>query len=503
MQPGDEHDGPSDITQSAMVTSAPTIGQQLPRVWSVPPASASLGLEAVELAAAAGLVLDPWEQFVVEQMLGQRPDGKWAAFEVGLCVARQNGKGAVLEARELAGLFLTGDRLMVHSAHQFDTSMEAFLRMEEILGGSEDLSRQVKSVSRSHGAEGFVLKTGQRLRYRTRTKGGGRGFSGETLILDEAMILAEMMIGALMPTLSAKSVHGNPQVVYAGSAVDQLIHDDGVVFARIRERGHRGGDPSLAYFEWSADGDDPDELGDDVLADEASWAQANPGLGIRISSEHVANELRSMSRRTFAVERLGVGDWPATDPSALSVIRAAQWADRKDAASEPGVPRVLSFDVTPARSRAAIGLAAPRATGGFHVAVLDHHAGTGWLKDRLAARVEELAPIDVVCDGVGPAASLIPELERAGIRVNPMKTTEHGRACGVLVDAVDRETIWHLGQPELDGAIAGATTRALGDAWAWSRKHSKSDISPLVAVTLALGRLASSPARAEPWAASW
>jgi hypothetical protein len=56
----------------------------------------------------------------------ERADGKWAAFEVGLNVARQNGKGSILEARELAGLFLLGERLIIHSAHEFATSLEAF-----------------------------------------------------------------------------------------------------------------------------------------------------------------------------------------------------------------------------------------------------------------------------------------------------------------------------------------------------------------------------------------
>jgi hypothetical protein len=41
-------------------------------------------------------------------------------------------------------------------------------------------------------------------------------------------------------------------------------------------------------------------------------------------------------------------------------------------------------------------------------------------------------------------------------------------------------------QPELSAALAGATKRSLGDAWAWSRRNSAVDISPLVAATLAL-----------------
>ncbi len=38
----------------------------------------------------------------------------------------------------------------------------------------------------------------------------------------------------------------------------------------------------------------------------------------------------------------------------------------------------------------------------------------------------------------------------------------------------------------LDEAAAGAAKRAIGDAWAWTRKSAAADISPLVAATLAL-----------------
>ena len=52
------------------------------------------------------------------------------------------------------------------------------------------------------------------------------GSRGDCLILDEAMFLPEFGYGALLPTLSAWT---NPQVWYTGSAVDQFVHDDGVV----------------------------------------------------------------------------------------------------------------------------------------------------------------------------------------------------------------------------------------------------------------------------------
>src|SRR6185437_5906810 len=84
-------------------------GSQEPRIHHVPPFVSTLGREAIELAAVAGLNLDPWQQLVLLDSLGQRPDGRWAAFEVGLVVARQNGKDSILEAMEIAGLFLFGE----------------------------------------------------------------------------------------------------------------------------------------------------------------------------------------------------------------------------------------------------------------------------------------------------------------------------------------------------------------------------------------------------------
>jgi hypothetical protein len=62
--------------------------------------------------------------------------------------------------------------------------------------------------------------------------------------------------------------------------------------------------------------------------------------------------------------------------------------------------------------------------------------------------------------------------------------------CGRLVDMVVQAELAHLGSDELRDAIRGARSRPLGDAWAWSRKNSSVDISPLVAATLGLGAAA-------------
>ena len=469
------------MTISAPAAPSDVRGAQRPRVSSFPPSAVSTGPEAIELCAEAGLFLDPWQQFALTEALGERPDGKWSAFEVGVAVPRQNGKGGLLEARALAGLFLLDERLIIHSAHEFATAEEALTRMEDLLRGCPSLWKRVKTIKRSHGQEGVYLKNGQRLRYKTRTKGGGRGFTCDCLFLDEAMIVPEAMHGALLPTLSARP---NPQVWYTGSAVDQAVHAHGQVFARVRERGLRGDDPGLAYFEWSLDYDTPEDVPDDVAADPQSWAQVNPGVGIRISTEHVGHEQRSMDPRTFAVERLGVGDWPSGDGS-NNVIDLGVFDGLTDHESSADGAVCFTFDVSPDRSSACIAAAGARPDGLGHVEVIDHRSGTGWVVPRLAALLEAHASIALLCDDKGPAGGLVKDLEARGIVVETVSAAQYAQACGSFYDAVADGSFRHLGTEELRAAVRGAAKRPLGDAWAWSRKSSSVDITPLVACTLA------------------
>ncbi len=459
-------------------------GDQYPRIWCAPESVSTTGLEAVELASLAGLELDPWQEFVISNSLGEREDGKWAAFEVGLLVSRQNGKGGILEARELAGLFLIErERLIIHSAHQFDTSLEAFRRLLSLVENTPSLSKRIRRVSNAHGSEGLELKNGKRIRFRTRTKGGGRGFSCDCLVLDEAMDIPEATHAALLPTLSARP---NPQVWYTGSAVDKDVDDNGTVFTRIRERGVAGNDPSLAYFEWSADLHIERVSSDDTL-DPAVWAQANPALGIRIPAEYVERERATLSTRKFAVERLSVGNWPSTADDIDRVIPRESWSACIDLSSTALDPVCFALDVTHDRSFSAISAASRRADGLLHIEVIEHARGTGWVAERLAELHKTHRPRAIVVDAGGPAGSIVADIEKKGVPLFTISAKEHAQACGMFYDSImDSKTLRHLNTAELTAAVDGASTRPLGEAWAWSRRSSGVDISPLVACTLAL-----------------
>jgi hypothetical protein len=87
--------------------------------------------------------------------------GLYASSEVAYLVARQNGKGAALEAIALHGLFLVGDPLTLWTAHQFKTSSEAFIRVRGWIDGSDELRPLVKRINAAHGEEGIELHAGR------------------------------------------------------------------------------------------------------------------------------------------------------------------------------------------------------------------------------------------------------------------------------------------------------------------------------------------------------
>jgi len=462
-------------------------GDQKPRVSHVPNAVSSSGQEAIELAASAGLILDEWQQHTLHAALGEREDGKWSAFEVGLIVARQNGKGSVLEARELAGLFLFGEQLILHSAHEFKTAAEAFLRVKALIDNTDDLRKRVHKVRTSHGEEGIELIGGQRLRFVARSTGSGRGFTGDCIILDEAYQLSQAAVGALMPVLSSRP---NPSLWYTSSAG----HRDSEVLRSIRDRGMKGVDPSLCYLEWSADPafDTQDRKG---------WQQANPALGIRISEEHVEREYRAMGQGgpEFVRERLGIWDEGDGENTALAV---ETWLTLHDARSVALDPVAFGVDVSP-EGVASISSFGARSDGKFHVEVIEHRSGTSWVVDRLVELSRKWNPSAIVIDVGSPAGALLPDLERSSLQLTKIAGREMAQASVAFAALITNGVVHHLDQPDLNSAVAAAKRRNVGDLWAFGRRGSFIDISPLVACSLAAWGYAQNAGRApqilDPW----
>jgi hypothetical protein len=427
----------------------------------------------------AGFKPDPEQRLALDHLFAMKPDGRVAAMEFALICSRQNMKTGLFKQAALGWLFVTEERLIIWSAHEFSTAQEAFRDMTTLIESCPMLDRRVKQIHRGNGDEAIELLNGARLKFKARTKGGGRGLSGGKVVLDEAYALKPEHMGALLPLLSAQP---DPQVVY-GSSAGQLESE---VLRSVRDRGRSGGDPSLAYLEWCDDlpGECAERSCDHSIGstgcrldDPRRWARANPAMGRRISVDYIANERRALPPAEFARERLGWWD----DPIALlSVFPLGAWEGSLDADSAVAGPVSFGLEVAQDRSWACLAASGNRPDGLLHVQVAENHPGTDWIVPKLA----ELRVNEVALSPNSPAGSLIEDLEKADIAVVKVGTTDYAQACGRFYDLVVQDSIRHVGHRELDTAVRAATKRTSGDAYVFDRKGGV-DISPLAAVVLA------------------
>ena len=466
------------------LAAPPLLGSQTPTHRLTPRVRRSRGDEAAELAEIVGLRLDPWQQQFLRDGLGVQRDGRWASFEVGVELSRQNGKSVGLDVRALAGLFLFRERLVVYTAHKAETALEAFVRLIELIEETPELQAEVRHISRTNGKESITLHTGQRIKFRTRTKGGGRGLSGDCVLLDEAQDLQDDHIAALLPTLRARP---NPQLWYAGSAGGP----HSTVLGRLVRRSEAR-EPRLTMYRWAAaEDDDP--------SDPATWAKTNPTLGDRILVETMENEQRSLPPDKFANELLGMGDYPREEGEEWVIPRTA-WERAQDDESTATDPVVFAVEVKWDRQAASIASCGWRRDGSRHIEVVRTALGTRWVAQELAGLLGRHKNLGVVLDPGGPAGSLQGDLKDLGIEPVLLKTGDITRAFGSFYDALvdERPTIRHRGAPILTAALAAASTRKVGDSTTW-RRQAADDVSGLLACTWAAHALTTlQPAKAPP-----
>lgn len=477
-----------------VVAAEPILGSQVPTHRLCPAFDYTFGHEAIGLAEMVGVDLDDYQKQLLVDGLGalyddSKPGGyRWAAREVGIELSRQNGKSVVLQMVALAGLFLFRARKIVYSAHEGQTAMDAFTAIEALIKGCPELYVEVRGGDRGfrhgNGKESITLVTGQQIIFRTRTAGGGRGLSGDLVILDEAQELKRHHIAALFPTLRARP---NPQLWYAGSAGDQ----NSEILGRLIRRAV-GKAKSLVMHRWAAsEDDDPGDV--------RTWAKTNPGLGRRIDLEFMETEFDGLPLEVFCRELLGMGDYPREDGEDWVIPASAVKAAVVDESALFGRP-VFAADAMPNQEWASIGVAGaagllddesgtvrPNPAGGIHVEVIEHLRGVRWISSRLAQLALDYPDYaGIVIDPKGPLGRMIPDLEELGLKIHPLTAQDVADSCGWIYDGMVNEprVVRHRGATVLLSAIASAAARLLAGGFAW-RRHGQADISPLYSVTFA------------------
>lgn len=438
-----------------------------PTFSRIPDGDETTGQDCIDLSSAYGIGLDPWQQDIVRGIL-RESGGVWSASQAGLVVARQSGKGQILLALELFGLFELGEQIL-HTAHAVKTSSDAFRRLWAVIDSHPDLACRVRRHSQMIGAEYVELDTGARIAFTTRSASAGRGLSIDRMVVDEAEDLPAAEVAALQPTVYSRP---RAQSLFFGTAPGPM--HDAESFETLRKSAHDGLNPRLSWWEWCA------EWGDDI-DDQAVWLRTNPAVATgRVPLQAIVDDRAVLPPDAFRAERLSMWVPRAVDGR---VFDPEDWDALADRASAPVTDLALGVDVGPSRDAATVCLAGRRPDGRLHVEWYETRQGVTWLPAWIDAHMTP-AVRAVVVDERGALA----ELDWSGAKVRPhlVGHRDVAVAAGEFWDAVTEGRVNHRGQVELTKAVVNAKQRPMlgGQAFGWDRKASGSSV--LVAVTLAL-----------------
>ncbi len=492
--------------------SRPRQGVEHPRIATPPlrplTPKTSLGFKFAEFAEqVVEIKLLPWQRWLAIHALELNPDGSFRFRTVVLLVARQNGKSTFLQLLALFFMYVESVSLVIGTAQNLDIAEEVWQGAVDIVEDIPELAALIEKVDRTNGKKALELKHGERYKVQAANRRGGRGLSGDVVMLDEVREHQSWDAwGAVTKTTMARP---NAQVWAVSNAGDAAS----VVLRHLRKIAHVAiGDPdslgepvdagpedgdtleaddSIAIFEWSAP---PGCAADDREA----WAQANPALGHTITERAILAALRTDPDWVFRTEVLC--QW--VDTSVDGPFPPGAWEATTDPVSAipEGGKFVFGVDVSWDRGMAYIAAAGRRDDGMIHVEVVAQRAGTEWVAPWLSERKDTPGLSGLVFQSRGaPVSSMGDELEGTGIPPIEWGSSDLGVATGLFYDLVrvvqedPAAGVRHRPQPVLDVAAATASMRPLGDAWAWDRKKSPNDIAPLVAVTAAAWALGEIP----------
>ncbi|MGW0052053.1 hypothetical protein [Nocardia nova] len=473
----------------------PTLtGRQAPHHISVFPGDDADGYKAITLAhRVSPQPIMPWQTGNLRCLLRRRPDGKWTHPDAVLLCPRQNGKSEILLFRCLFGLAVLGEKIL-YTVQRWDTGKELHERLVAMITARPWLRKRLKKQpTLSQGRGTIEFKNGAKMVTSTRSADMGRGLTRiDLLVYDEAYNLDSSASAAVD---WAQMAADDPQTIYTSSAVNAHEHSKGFVLTDMRNLGLAAA-PGLYLAEYMA----PEPM---PWRDVRTWEYANPSWGVIANEAKIQKPLRKATTKagviSFGVEALGRGVWPVRDEDKPALISADTWAAMRDTGATLAGPIAMAVDMTPDRKTVSITAAQWTTAGRIHIDLGYHGIYGVQTVPYIVSKVSRLDPCVLVIDDQSPAASMIGDLEAAGLTVYTTNTSEIAKATGDFYDRAMGALLNHSGDPDIADAVEGAVKRDLpGGGWAWDRKRALDDISPLVAGSLATWALVKFGAQTAP-----
>jgi len=481
----------------SQLSVVPLRGVEEPRVFTPPlreltPVT-SKGFACIDFAESIlEISLYPWQKWLLIHALELLDDGTFRFRTVLLLVARQNGKSTLMLVLALWRMYADAAPLVIGTAQNLDIAEELWTSAYELAESIPELAEMVEHVDKTNGKKALRLTTGERYKVAAASRRGGRGLTGDLVLLDE--LREHQTWDAWSAVTKTTMARARAQVWGASNAGDR----SSIVLAHLRMLGHLAvGDPdglngsdraadvvddSLGLFEYSA------AAGRDVW-DRDGWAEANPSLGWSALSERaIGSAAGTDPEKEFRTEVLC--QW--VDKLREGVLPAGVWESNLVGVDHVVVSRpVVSVDArTGMRQSFAVVVAG--ASDGFDlvdVARYEMGADVKWAAEHIVSEtvgvLERLGLSEVVVDKFGDNANLIPLFDEAGISVRQLDTLDMRRGAMGFTDALINGRVKHKGQEPLNVAVLGAEKRTSGEGFLWSQARSSTDITTLRAATAA------------------
>jgi phage terminase large subunit-like protein len=438
--------------------------------------------ELVELADRLGEPLMPWQELVAQESMRVKDDGRWAFPQVGILVARQNGKSHFMRLRIIWGL-VNGEKLQILSAHKLAVSLEHFNQVLDTIEQHDWLASQMKKIRRTNGQEEIQFLNGSRFKV-VANNAAGRGYAGaETIYLDELREHKDYSAwSAITKTqLAAK----NPQLYGFSNAGDATS----IVLNELRDRGLatiQGVKDSLLWLEWSA------PQNSDISLQTATWA--NPAMGRTIHPDNIEatfNEPEPVVRTEILCQ------WVDTLQSPWSPNAWNQCADPNlEVKPDSNNQTFLAFDITPRRNQCSL-VAAQVIDGKIALGLVQTFDSDNALDDLVIANaVAEWArayDVTEIAYSKNTGQAIATRLTSAGFNTLPIDGRKFAMACDQMLMAMEHSRLIHKDEVTFNKQIASCARIPFTEGgWLIGRRASHANVTGAVAAAMAIS-LASKP----------
>jgi phage terminase large subunit-like protein len=440
----------------------------------------SRGQELIDLAIKLGEPLMPWQELVAIESMRVKDDERWAFPQIGVLVARQQGKSHLMRLRILWGL-LNGEKLQILSAHKLAVSLEHFNQLLDLIEQHDWLLSQMKKIRRTNGQEEIQFANNARFKV-VANNAAGRGYAGaETIYLDE--LREHKDYGAWSAITKTQLAAKNPALFAFSNAGDATS----TVLNEMRDRGLatiQGVTDSLLWLEWSA----PPNT--NISIESAAWA--NPAMGRTV---HVDNIKATFNEPEAVVRTEVMCQWVDTLQSPWSPNAWNQCAD-PDLIVEPGQQTYLAFDVTPRRNQASL-VASQIIDGKIALGLVQTFDSDTALDDlTIANAVADWArayDVTEIAYSKNTGQAVAARLASAGIMTTAIDGRAFAMACDQMLSAMEHHRLIHKDEVTFNKHVSACARIPFAEGgWLIGRRASNANVTGAVAAAMAIS-LASKP----------